>query len=378
MLRTSLLLSVVSFASLARAEEPPRIAVVIAGSEAARAELERGLAGQSDLPVELRVSAAPNAASAPSDESALAKRLSDARTSYIAADFERCLAQLPGDAELTAVLGRRERTLAARALLWRTACESGRGATADAQRAAQTLALMGFELPPDVGSVSPEVERLLTDSLSALQRAPRVPLRVESRGEAAEVFVDGRPQGCLTPCTLEVAPGEHVIALSADGLTPLVTRTTVRRNAPALALSPELASPELARAQWSRRQAARKELDDGASLRLLSRAVPAQKLVLIQAETVQGERIALRGAYAIDGQVAARAGSEPVALDDLSSEGSSLVEELLVRGNTLARPRPLWKNPWLWVAVGVGAAAAATATALLLQEPEQRTEIRIQ
>jgi hypothetical protein len=364
-------------ASVARADEPPRIAVVVAGSDAARAELESGLAGQSALPVELRLSPLPNVP-APASDPGLAARLSEARSRYIAADFEGCLARLADDAQLAEVLGRGEVTLAARTLLWRTACEAARGAAGEADRAAQQFARMGFELPPDAGAVTPDVERLLTDALAAAQRAPRVPLRVESTREVAEVSIDGRSQGCVTPCTLEVAPGEHVVALSADGLTPLVTRTTVRRGGPVLALSPELASPELARRQWSARQAARRELDDAASLRLLARAVPAQKLVLIHAEPVQGERVELRGAYAVDGQVAARAGSRPVSLHDLDEEGLSLVEELLVRGNTLEPARPVWKNPWLWVAVGLGAAAAATATALLLREPEQRTEIRIQ
>src|SRR5262245_48217231 len=92
-------------ASVARADEPPRIAVVIAASDEARAELESGLAGQSELPVELRLSPLPNVPT-PASDTDLTARLSDARSAYIAADFEKCLARLPDDAQLADVLGR--------------------------------------------------------------------------------------------------------------------------------------------------------------------------------------------------------------------------------------------------------------------------------
>jgi len=370
-----------SWASGARAEaDKVRVTVVVAGVASVQQALEARLAEQGEVPVEVRVVSVPVPKPGADDraEPAIADALSEARSRYVEADFEGCLTRLPDDAAFLGLFARGDRTSVARALMYRAACQAGRGATEEAERAAQALARFGLETPPDVGSVTPDVERMLTDAQRRLRAAPRAPLRVQSQQVGLQVEVDGRALGCRTPCALELAPGDHVIALTGDGITPKVERVSLASAGSNVTLETTRASPELAAEQWTKRYTDRPGLDSAESLSLLAQAVRAPRLVLISSELAGPSLLNLRGAYEQDGAVAARSGVERVPFRDAPDESVKLLEDLLVRGKTLQPARPLWKSGWFWVSVGVVAAGAATTTALLLREPKQRTQVEFQ
>ncbi len=367
--------------SVARAEaDKVRVTVVVAGAGSAQKAIEARMASQNDVSVEVRVVPVPvsKPASKEAADPAIAEALSAARTRYVEADFEACLARLPDDAAFLGLFARGDVTTVARALMYRAACQAGRGATEEARRSAQTFARFGLETPSDVGSVTPEVERILTDALRQLRAAPRASLRVQSEQVGLEVAVDGRALGCRTPCAVELAPGDHVVALSGDGITSHVQRVRLASAGSSVMLKTTRASPELAERQWIERYADRPGLDSAESLALLAQAVRAPRLVLISSERAGQALLNLRGAYEQDGAMSARAGAERVPVDEAPDESVRLLRDLLVHGKTLEPPRPLWKSGWFWVSVGVVAAGAATTTALLLREPKQRTQVEFQ
>ncbi len=360
--------------------EQVRVTVAVAADSPLRAAMEAHLAQQHEVPVEVRVVTLPEATSVALTlpDPGLAQALSEARTSYVEADFEACLTRLPEDAALTSLFAREERTTLARVLMYRAACQAGRGAQEEAARAALDLARFGLEVPPDVGAVTPDVERMLTDALRSQRAAPRATLRVQSQQPRLSVLVDGRALGCLTPCSVDLTVGDHIVAVSADGITPQAQRVTLSKAGSSVMLVTATATPELALAQWRARYGAGVGLDSAGSLALLAQAVRAPRLVLISTEPAGAALLNLRGAYGQDGAIVARTGSERVALSDAPDESVRLLEDLLVRGKTLEPARPLWKSPWFWASVGVVAAGAVTTTALLLHEPKQRTEVGFQ
>src|SRR5207249_3731017 len=110
---------------------------------------------------------------------------------------------------------------------------------------------------------------------------------------------------------------------------------------------------------------ARGEIDSAPSVRLVSKALRAPRLLLLVAEReAAGTR--LRGTAAIDGDVAARA--------ERVSDPAGLVRDLLVRSRVVEEPAPLYRRPLFWIAVGVAAAGAATGT-LIAATPHVRTAV---
>lgn len=361
--------------SLAQAP-PPTVAVVLSADAETQRRLQRGLAETEDLPLQLRFATLPNVAShaESADEPALLRALADARSLYVAAEFERCLAALPGADQVSALLRRQQRRLSGRLALWRLACQVGAGETEQARLNARSFATLGLEVPADVDAVSPEVESLLSDAQRWAAAEPRVTLRVESASVSMVLKLNGRATGCSTPCSLEVVPGDHVLRGSADGYVPQVVLARAAGEAAPVQLRPERAPPSLAAEQWSRRFGVRGDHDSAASMRLLAVALRAQQLVWLESSDRPQGRV-LRGAYANDGQVAARAQSEPLSDAALEHGSRELLHDLLVEGK-LIESRPMWKNPWFWAVTGVVAASAATVAAVLARDPETRTEVR--
>lgn len=352
--------------------------VVVVADPAARAAIEQGLAPGAALPVPLRFAVLPGreAVQEPATGGRFASALVAARAHYVEAEFEACLSGLPDDAAVLEALARQDARAAARVLLWRVACEVGRGGTAAAQHAAQRFATLSLEPPPEIGTVAPDAERVIVDALQAGPGLPRCALHADSKPPQRALAVDGRPRGCATPCRLTLPCGEHVLSLSGEGSAP--RSTLVQLAAPQYGLTLELdaATPELARAQWAERYGPLAEVDRGSSLRLLALALPAARLLVIRAEPV-GRGRELYGALVLRGDVVARDRVQVAGPERLGGRARALARSLLVRGELLP-PRPLWRNPWLWTTAGVVAAAAVVTTALLLREPAQRTEVRFE
>jgi hypothetical protein len=268
---------------------------------------------------------------------------------------------LEGDAAVPQLLAAGERLLAARLLTWRAACHLGAQQPEPARLAAEALAAFQLTTPEDVGSTTPDVEALLARAAAQVGARPLEALSLTSTPEGAGVDLDGRPGACSTPCRLEVLAGGHVVRLSADGYRP-----TWRVVSGAAALTLEPADPALAATQWQRRAAAGEALDAEASVKLLSTALRAPRLLVLASEPASP--LALRGALAVDGVLQARAARD--------GDAEGLVRDLLVRGKVIEVAPPLYKRWPFWVAVGAAAVAAGVTTAVVVST--RRTVTRVE
>jgi hypothetical protein len=336
--------------AIAWAGETPRITVIVVGSEAAR--VETAMAGSRDLPVELVVGHLPRAAGAAADRSSLAPA---ARRQYVDGDFAGCLKTL-GDALVPALLAEGKRELLARLLFWRVACRVGSGALPAATEEARQFAALGLEIPADAAQATPEVESLLVGALKEPVR--KVTLQVDAPPLRAGVSLDGRPGACVTPCTLEVLPGEHLVALDAEGYLPVTRLVSVKERAQ-VKLEATPAPPEVAAAQWSAHYGGSPWLYSEPSTRLLARAIAARRLVLVNVE----DNLRLRGTLAIDGAVSAHA-ERAARSANLDAESRRLLRDLLVSGKIFEPAKPIYKRAAFWVPLTLAVSAAIIATSI--------------
>lgn len=359
-----------SFPAVAAEPEPearPQVTIVVRGGKAPSPEQLKA----TSVPVDLRLVEVPNTGFAPpTPDSAAQEQIAAARKAYINADFGKCLEHVADDAAMTRALADADRTTAARVLLWRVACNVGAGKAEPAKRAAQQLAVFGLAVPPEVGSISPEVEAVIAKAYQEAAGAQALPLAISSSETGAEVHLDGRTTGCTTPCTLDVLEGSHVIRLTADGFNP--THRLVRAEKPKAQAAFELtaASPTLAAQQWTQRYAQSSEVEGSRSVKLLSTALRATRLVLLNVEDGPAPRT--KALLALGGLVAARSERD----GSLDKELDALMNDLLTRGNVVEPSPPLYKRPLFWIAVVVAAGLAAGGTALALtRDPVTRVEL---
>lgn len=353
---------VVVAVTAACATAPPRprlgVGVVVTGTAVAR---DRTLAAAATVDLDglaLAPVALPVAPSAPPPSSSVLA-VATARAAYLErGDFETCTAALR-EVEVPELLAAGARELAARVLVWRTACAFGRLAPAEAADHAAALAGFGLALPDDAGAVTPDVEAILVAALDRAGAAARLTVEVDGRA-GARLTIDGRPAECALPCTVALAPGDHVVAVTADGAAPAWRVIRVPVAGP-VTIPQAPAAPALALAQWRARAGRGLPLDDAAGLALLAQGAGVRRLLYLGA----GER--LRGALVVDGLVKARGARAP-------GEVAALVHDLTTRGGLVPAP-PLWRRPRFWGALGVAAAAAAAITAAIVLEPDVRTEV---
>ncbi|MCC6996274.1 MAG: PEGA domain-containing protein [Deltaproteobacteria bacterium] len=341
----------------------PTVTVVVAG-DAALARQVRGRLGQPlGFKAQLRLASLPDREAPAVPVAGLDRDLAAARQAYVDADVTRCLELLAGDRHLT-LLAQARAAEAARVLFWRLACDVAAGDDLAASADAGNFAAMGLSVPPDADVISPEVEARIAAAAPRQQHT----LTIASSSTGARVLVDGRWRGCVTPCKLDVAAGDHVIAVEADGFMPasrilrVDTASTVEFD-----LAP--ASPTVAAQQWLRRHGAG-DLEGTTALNLLAIAVRARTMVLLVVD--RRERGRLRGVLTSDGLVLARGEASWG-----SAQPRDLVRDLLLRAQLLAPP-PLYKRAGFWVGLGAAAAVAAGITAALLFEPEVETTVRFE
>jgi len=338
---------------------PLAVTVVVDGEDAGRVR-DALRTPPEGLPIEITLGALPQGAEpvpAPTHDEPLAA----ARAAWVGAEFDRCLALLDDDAPIHEALASGRRAIAARLLFWRVACLVGVGDPTSAAQA-RRFATFGLDVPPDVGAVSPEVERALGAALEAVAQAPRHAVEIRSEPRAA-VAIDGRPPRCETPCTVDLSPGDHVIALGAPGRVP--AWNLVRAGeAEALELTLDEAPPELAARQWAERWIGRAGRESPAAVRLLAQAVRARRLALL---IVDAHEPRLTGVLAIDGDVAARA--EHRAGEALDEAARALLRDLLVEGGAVEAAPPVYESPWFWVGIAAGVLIAVTVpTAVVLTQ----------
>lgn len=370
--RTTAALVVLGACAPPAAAHRPHVAVVVSGDEreagAVRAVLERAR----DLPATLRVEAPPNAPLSPSGSCAdVTAQLAAARGYYVDADFGHCIDAIARDALAPELLAAGHRDEAARVLFWRVACRVGSRDAPEAERTARQFAVLGLDVPRDVDAAAPEVEAALARAQHEVASQQRVALHVRATVNPAAVSLDGRAGVCVTPCAVDVAPGDHVLRVEAEGRVPAWRQIRADGRELEVSLDMAPADPELARQQWTARYAATPAaLDSFSSLRLLSRAVRARTLVLIIVHN-ESRHARLTGALFASGAVRARAG-RVTREDRIGDDSPGLLRELLERGG-VAQARPLYANPFFWIALGGTAVLAAVITGAAVYTPDTQT-----
>jgi hypothetical protein len=335
------------------AGETPRVTLIVVGSEAAR--VEKAMSESRDLPVEVVVGHLPPAPAPAADHSSL---LPAARQSYVNGDFAGCLQSLGADDLVPQLLSAGRREGVARVLFWRVACRVGSGALQAAHDEARQFAALGLEVPADAAVATPEVESLLARALK--ESPPKLTLEVDAPPLRARVSLDGRTGACVTPCSLEVLPGDHLVQLDAEGYLP-VSRLVAVKERTQVKLEATPAPPEVAAAQWSARYGGSPYLYSEPSTRLLARAIAARRLVLINAEGT-GE-LRLRGTLASDGTVSAQA-ERSARPSNLDAESRRLLRDLLVTGKVFEPSRPVYKRAAFWVPLALAVSAAVVAASV--------------
>jgi hypothetical protein len=136
------------------------------------------------------------------------------------------------------------------------------------------------------------------------------------------------------------------------------------------------APPPLAVRQWTARYAGSPGIDSSPSIRLLSLAVRARRVVLLSLGGA-GPSTRLGGVLAVDGAIAARAERTVGSALDPARAAAPLLRDLLVSGKLLEPSTPLTRRPVFWVVLALAAGLAAGATAFgALYRPPVRAEVR--
>jgi hypothetical protein len=356
----------------------PTVTILVMGAPEARPEVQSLLdQRRPGLPVALRLAVPPSQSAENGEDGGLLeleRRLQEARRHYIDAEFSACIQSLGDEGVLTQTLGAGQRQLAARLLLWRVACHVGMGQEDAARRVAEEVGVLRLEIPADVGVLPPEVGRMMVRGAQAGMARARTTLRVTSDFGPARIALDGRPAVCIAPCSLEALEGQHVLGVDAEGRQPAVQVIAARGSELEVAFTTLPAPPELAASQWTAHYAGSSAaLDSAGSLRLLSLALRAPRLVLLTAEAEQ-EGYRLRGTFALEGRVAARTerGTQPKNLQE-TTEG--VLRDLLIQGHVMEPAPALYQRRDFWIAVGVAAVVAGASTAAILWKQPVRTEV---
>lgn len=347
------------------------ITVVLAAQDSHARALRRGLGAVREPGIEVTLADPPGRTEVTVAQGDVERGLAAARQSYVDGGFDRCLESVGASGLVDRLLGERQRTLAARVLFWRIACQVGQGQPERARQDARAFATYGLGIPPDAGGTTPEVEAVLADGITEVGRASRATLWVDASVPGAASF-DGREAACRVPCAVDLPPGDHVVRVTADGAVPEVQNVRLGSGGARIRLELSRAGADLAGRQWAASYGARGELDSRASLRLLAHALGAPRLVLMATES-QRSRVRIRGTLALRGDIAAQA-ERKAGVADLAGTSSDLLVDLLERGRVVARP--IWTSTLFWFAVGATATVAAGVTALLLWEPDLRTHLR--
>ncbi len=325
-------------------KHPVAVAVFVEGDHAIA---ETSVPGLAFHPVTFAPEVAPAADS-------IAPALASARKAYAVGDADGCRT-LIAKLDVPALLAAGNRAAAARALALDTACAYQGLAQDDAARAAAKLAGFGLDLPAD--AVAREAEDLIVAAIAKASAAPHEKLDVT--GEAgARVAVDGRPAMCVVPCPLDLAPGDHVIAVEADGFEPAHKVLRVP-DVKTIAIAQQPATPQRASSQWRARLGRGLPATDLTGATLLALAAREPRVAYVHGGAQ------LTGTMIVDGKPRATGTGE---------DGPRLMRELAYDAGLLQRPKT-WQRPWFWIAVAGATAVVSGAIIYVTYEPEIQTMV---
>ena len=326
------------------------IAVVVDGDRAALG----GGAAPRVAGLELREVALPAPPAQPAD--VVGPAIARARVAYQHGDLDACRGEL-AHVDVAAVLARGDRATAARALALDAGCAWGNRATEDARADAARLASLGLDLPE--GIVPPDVEAVIGAAITDAGGAARAPLAVAGP-IGARASVDGKPAGCALPCTVDVAPGEHVVAVDADGFQP-VERAVRVPDVASVTLAPQAAPAALAAQQWRARVGRGLPAADATGAALLGQLASAPRVAYLHGDAQ------LAGALVVDGKLVA-------TVTRARGDASGALRELAYDGGVLHRPS-VWQRPWFWIAVSGAVVLAAGAIVAVTYTPHVRVGV---
>ena len=298
--------------------------------------------------LELHIAALPQEPR-PHDES-VSSVLVDARRAYAAGEADRCRQQL-ATLDLPGLLVHGNRAAPARALALDTACAYQGLARDDAARIAARLAVLGLDLPAD--AVAREAEDLIVAAIAKASAAPRAKLDVAGV-IGARVSVDGRPATCVIPCPLELVPGEHVVAVEADGYAP-AWKTVRVPDVAKLVVEQQPAPRELAATQWRARRGRGLPATDAKGAELIALALAEPRIAYLEGTT---------GVLIVGGKLRATG----------SGQSPTLLRELAYDGGLLQRPKA-WQRPWFWIVVAGATALVSGAVIYATYQPEIPTMV---
>ena len=279
-----------------------------------------------------------------------------ARKAYGHGEWASCLSEIRR-IDLVKLLAAGQRALAARALTFEIACHY-EGSRDQAQASATRFANLGLDVPGDFLPV--DVEQLITTTIAATS-TKLTPIAVA--GEAgARLAVDGRPAGCAVPCTIDLATGDHVLAVEADGFAP-ISRLVRVPDEDRVSLAQPPASAELAAHQWRARLARGLPATDATGVALIARLAGQPNVVVVRADK------RLHGTLIVDGVLRAHA-------DRDRGEVPALMRDLAYNGKILDAPR-VWQRPWFWIAISGAALAVAGTIVYVTYEPEIQTMVKL-
>ena len=282
--------------------------------------------------------------------------ITSARKAYVEGDFDTCRREL-AHVDLGQLLATEQRSLAARAIAFDAACAYGAQAKAESEALAVKLASLGLEMPD--APLSHEAETLIARAITAVGTAPRHPLAVT--GEiGGRLFVDGKAAGCVLPCTVDLPPGDHFIAVDTDGVLP-ATRWVRVPDSARVTVAQQPATASVALAQWHARIGRGLPAADAVGAKLLARIAPQPRIAL-----VYGGRQRLTGTLVIDGTIRARA--------ERHDDPAALIRELAYDGGVLERPA-IWQRPSFWIATSAAVLVIAGAVVYAIYEPDVETEV---
>jgi hypothetical protein len=164
------------------------------------------------------------------------------------------------------------------------------------------------------------------------------------------------------PCTKQLAPGEHVVAVEADGYAPAMQVVRVPDVAHITIAQPPAAAM-LAAQQWRARTGRGLPAADATGAALIGRFVPDRRVAIVH------------GGPHLEGELVVDS-THVAAMERARGEAPDLLRELAYDGGVLHRPA-VWQRPWFWIVVGGAAVVIAGAIVAATYQPPIHTTVGI-
>ena len=367
----ALLLPVVLFGCAHSGSSP--MTLVLRAPEAVSSEFEEELASEARAGFRAEIAPLPRPVDEASGLGRVEALLNQAERDYIRGEYASCANALSNPSLLRELLATGRRGVASRLLYWRVACRTGQLRPSEARADAARMVAAELSPPTGISGASQDAEDVLDDAFRQGQDAPRGELLLTSPMRGTHVGVDGRMRVCQAPCNLQLLPGSHVVVFDADGFSRVVEELELGLEGHEIRVELDAAEPAEASAQWAERYTGVSGIGGEASLRLLSRALDTQDLVLVQVAPGQRDTT-ITASLVLAGERSAEQ-SDTVGSADGAQAASALVRQLLEDEDVISTP--LYRRGWFWGVLEGSVVAGGVAAYVLTREGEPVYDIRV-